>query len=258
MRVAYHALFLQDILPSDINVVFWSLGVEAKYYALVPFLLLPMLGVKSWRMLLILGLTAALMGPVLRWLIFVNSDVSDYETFWPVLRSPFYACLEPFALGFVVACLERRGALAISAKAGLALLPLAFACLLFVLGSQDLMKEIRIWDVTGQPFLLAVTFAVMIVAAINMTAIQTPFEPLFRAGARISYSLYLVHLPLIPISLISANKLDLGVFGFWLIYVGTSLAHAVIILAYIETPFLKSRWFPFFFTHRHAITNMIW
>ncbi|MEM6579357.1 MAG: hypothetical protein AAF678_12785, partial [Pseudomonadota bacterium] len=66
------------------------------------------------------------------------------------------------------------------------------------------------------------------------------FEPLFRYGARISYSLYHVHFPLIPVSLALARYLDLGTPGFWAIYLATSIFHAVAILAYVEMPFMKS------------------
>ena len=43
LRVLYHLAFLQDYLPSDINVVFWSLAVEEKFYLLAPFLVRPCL-----------------------------------------------------------------------------------------------------------------------------------------------------------------------------------------------------------------------
>ncbi len=39
-RVLYHLLFLQDYLPANINVVFWSLGVEEKFYLFAPLFLL--------------------------------------------------------------------------------------------------------------------------------------------------------------------------------------------------------------------------
>ena len=45
-RVGYHLLFMQDYLPSDIVVVFWSLGVEEKFYVLAPLLLM---GVRACR-----------------------------------------------------------------------------------------------------------------------------------------------------------------------------------------------------------------
>ena len=48
-RVFYHGLFLQDYFGADINVVFWSLGVEEKFYILVPLLILALLKIKSVR-----------------------------------------------------------------------------------------------------------------------------------------------------------------------------------------------------------------
>lgn len=42
-RLGYHAVFLQDYLPSDIVVVYWSLGVEEKFYLVAPFALMAVL-----------------------------------------------------------------------------------------------------------------------------------------------------------------------------------------------------------------------
>ena len=39
-RVAYHVAFLQDYLPANFVVAFWSLGVEEKFYLLMPFLMM--------------------------------------------------------------------------------------------------------------------------------------------------------------------------------------------------------------------------
>ena len=39
-RIAYHLLFLQDYLPSNLLATFWSLGVEEKFYLLSPLLLM--------------------------------------------------------------------------------------------------------------------------------------------------------------------------------------------------------------------------
>ncbi len=47
VRIGYHILFLQDYFPSDINIVFWSLGVEAKFYAIIPLLLLFVLSLRT-------------------------------------------------------------------------------------------------------------------------------------------------------------------------------------------------------------------
>jgi peptidoglycan/LPS O-acetylase OafA/YrhL len=240
-RVVYHLAFMQDVLPSDINVVFWSLGVEAKYYAVIPVFVLLASRVSRWPIILGFAFAAVLLGPALRWMIYASDEIQNYYVFWRTLRSPFFACLEPFALGFLVAVLEKRGVLCLSPKAASVLFMLSMVVLIFFLGSHVFLKEIGFWDATVQPFFLALIFAILIAAASQMKSIQTRYEPFFRYGARVSYSLYLVHFPLIPLSLVLANAYDLGAMGFWTLYIGISLIHAIIILCYIETPSMKPK-----------------
>ena len=57
----YHALFLQDYLPSNIVIAFWSLGVEEKSYIAAPFVLVPLLQLN--RHGLHYGIVAALILP---------------------------------------------------------------------------------------------------------------------------------------------------------------------------------------------------
>jgi peptidoglycan/LPS O-acetylase OafA/YrhL len=61
LRVIYHALFLQDYLPSNIVIAFWSLGVEEKFYIAAPFVLVPPLRLN--RRGLQYGIVAALILP---------------------------------------------------------------------------------------------------------------------------------------------------------------------------------------------------
>lgn len=240
-RVIYHLIFMQDVLPSDINVVFWSLGVEAKYYAVIPIIVLLVSRASNWPVILSIGLAVVLLGPVLRWMIYVNNDIEDYYVFWRTMRSPFYACLEPFALGFLVAILEHRGILRLKPKSAFRLFFLMIFALILFLGSHVFLEEISVWDATMQSFFLALIFATLVAAATQMKSIHTPFEPVFRYGARISYSLYLVHFPLIPFSFGLANAYDLGAMGFWIFYICISLVHAIVILSYIESSFMKSK-----------------
>ena len=240
-RVIYHLAFLQDVLPSDINVVFWSLGVEAKFYAVIPIFALLAIRAKRWQMVLAIGGAAVLLGPALRWALYAANETSDYYTFWRNFRSPFYACIEPFALGFLIAFFERKTMLRLPAKIATTLFCAGLIGLAAYLGSHVFLGTIGVWDATLQPTVLTLIFGALVVAAINMKDVQTGLAPAFHFGARISYALYLVHFPLIPLSISMANAYGLGVSGFWTIYIGLSVVHAVIILAYVEAPFMRSK-----------------
>lgn len=241
VRVVYHILFFQDYLPSDINVVFWSLGVEAKFYALVPLLVVLFVRLKSRLSILTVGLAIAAISPLIRGTSFVSLDTTEYITFWSHLRSPFYACLEPLMFGFLIAIFESRGYLRLSIRQGRYLFGASLAVLLFLLGQQELLAEISLWDATFQPFVLAFLFALLLVAAIAMNQVHLPLNAAFRFGARVSYSLYLVHFPLVPVSYMISENVRLGAVGFWLIYISMALVHAVLILSYIEFPFMRPK-----------------
>lgn len=50
LRIFCHLVSLQDYLPSNIVIAFWSLGVEEKFYIAAPFVLLPLLKLKDRRL----------------------------------------------------------------------------------------------------------------------------------------------------------------------------------------------------------------
>jgi peptidoglycan/LPS O-acetylase OafA/YrhL len=64
IRTAYHLLLLQDYLPPNIVVAFWSLGVEEKFYLLAPAIVAAALWPRRFgHRILVLGLFVA--APVL-------------------------------------------------------------------------------------------------------------------------------------------------------------------------------------------------
>jgi peptidoglycan/LPS O-acetylase OafA/YrhL len=95
-RVVYHLFFLHDYFGSDIVVAFWSLGVEEEFYLLAPFLLIPLLKMRSLGRVT-LALTALFLLPLLMrgWSYAQQPQITTYEHCFNALRSPAHLCSIP-------------------------------------------------------------------------------------------------------------------------------------------------------------------
>lgn len=242
LRTTYHLLLLQDYLPSNINIVFWSLGVEAKFYLLVPILIVLLTRIRSPALLIGCIAALVLVSPVLRSITYIeNGYPSDYLTYWPILRSPFHACLEPLLLGLAVALVEVRKGITLSPGKAKALLFLSLFAMLVWSASGDFMSEITFWDAAPQPALIAILFATAVLSAVGLAKVRLPAEPVFRVGSHLSYALYLVHFPLLPFSEVAAQRLGGSGLAFWAVYLGLSLAASLALHFLVEKPFLQRR-----------------
>jgi peptidoglycan/LPS O-acetylase OafA/YrhL len=239
-RTAYHLLFLQDYLPSDINVVFWSLGVEEKFYLLAPILVLLLARMTGWRLWTILVVLILLLPLFLRGgvLIAVGSEMS-YPEFWRTFRSPFHMAMEGLLIGVAIALAEKAGAIRRSRKCGLLVLPLGFIALGAWLGTHDFMARIGPEDVLLQPPLIALLAGVIVLGAVQLAGVAMPMQPPFTWLARLSYSLYLIHYPLIPMAMALAQPH--GSTAFWTWYLAASLGAALLLHFGVERPFLRLR-----------------
>jgi peptidoglycan/LPS O-acetylase OafA/YrhL len=236
-RVAYHLAFLQDYLPSDINVVFWSLGVEEKFYLAAPFLILALLRCRSARTQA-LGLLTLFAAPgAIRLAMYAGLPGElDYAGFWSDFRSPFHMSLEGFVVGVGIALAQTRGVLRPSPRAGALTMGGAALVLAGWLASHVFMARIGLFDVALQPPLVALACGGLVLGAVLLGGAPMP-EPARRpasVAAQLSYSLYLVHFPLIPLAL------ALGSAGgvFWATYLAISLAGALVLHGAVEKPFL--------------------
>ena len=231
-----HAIFLQDYSGSDINVVFWSLGVEEKFYLLAPLLVLVLSTAPVFARI---GFAALLLclAPLFRVIEFVSFEgVMSYDHFFRFLRSPFHMSMEGFIVGIVAALIlmKERPWLCQAAKGGMLLGGLI---LLVLLGSHNFYAEIAFHDAFTQPLVIALIFGLITLCAGALHKSELIFEPFFRINSRLSYSLYLVHLPLIPLAVaLSRNS---NSFAFWLFYIGFSYAGAITLHFLVEKPFLK-------------------
>jgi peptidoglycan/LPS O-acetylase OafA/YrhL len=203
LRVAYHMLFLQDYLPSNIVVVFWSLGVEEKFYLLAPLILAALLRWRRPQAQIAVAAAIVLLGPALRLATALrHPEIDAYLPFFQAFRTPFHACIDALMLGVLIALLQHhRAHLAWLARPALARLILwaALALLGWLLLEAPLTAEIGLFDKVLQPLLIALGAGGVLYGLVLSGRPAPILRGLsFLVLARLSYSLYLVHVPLIP------------------------------------------------------------
>jgi len=236
-RVSYHLLFLQDYLPSNINVAFWSLGVEEKFYLVAPVLVLALLRLRSFRLRALLLLALFSLPLVFRAALWYRSrEAIEYVEFFQFYRSPFHMALEGLVVGVMIAIAQSSGLVRLSRAGGLATLSVSTAVFVLWLASHDFMAEIGAVDVLVQPLLLALVAGGMTLGAVQLARTPMPLTSPIRGLSRLSYSLYLVHFPLIPLILHLVASRDAP--AFWVCYLVASFAAAFVLYAAIERPFL--------------------
>jgi peptidoglycan/LPS O-acetylase OafA/YrhL len=203
LRLGYHALFLQDYLPANIVVAFWSLGVEEKFYLLAPVILAAVAAMRRPERQLIAVAMIALMGPALRLVTaLVHPEVEHYELFFRTFRSPFHACIDALMIGVLCALIYRhreRLAWARNPRAVSLLLWFGIALSGWLLLATPLLGHINGFDKVVQPSLIALAAGVVLCGVVlRGRPIPALRGPLLLVLAKLSYCLYLVHLPLIP------------------------------------------------------------
>jgi len=105
-----------------------------------------------------------------------------------------------------------------------------------------MMSEITWWDKTLQPLVIASGFGGMAFGLLFGGGPGWIFRSAFLFFfARVSYTLYLVHFPLIPLSIKMATDIAPGesaFLAFFMIYVALSVVAALLLHYLVEKPFL--------------------
>lgn len=251
--VIWHVLFLQDYLPSDLIVAFWSLGVEEKFYILAPLLILA-IGQLRKSGLRLCALSLLALAPMICRAVTLSAiefDYDSYRAYFETFRSPFHLTFDGLLIGVI--CAE------IYAHQGLRFRMNRFAgrvlgagCLIIAahLLPFSLMANITVYDIILQPLMLSLGFGAILLA----TALMNPksgwaASRFSLVGARLSYSLYLVHMALIPAAMVPAllsGAEGLLLFAiFFASFMALSLIASLALHFAVEKPFLqlKSRLF---------------
>lgn len=251
LRLAYHMVFLQDYLPANLLVVFWSLGVEEKFYLAAPVVVALALATprRSLQYMVIVGF--ALLGPVGRAVTaLAQPEITSYDAFFPVFRSPFHLCLDPLFLGLLGSLIYRdrdRWAWAAKPPCQHLLFLCGIALIAGLVAFEPMMERIDLFDKTLQPFAIALGMMLILLAAALGGGPRRLLESrLLLYLSKLSYSLYLVHLAFLPLSLAVVVQLGVGEPATggvsWLlfvaVYAGISLTAALVLHFVVEKPFL--------------------
>ncbi len=251
VQVGYHLLFLQDYLPNSLAPVLWSLGVEEKFYLLAPLLMFGLVRTSSFRLKVVLLTGLALLPTLFRTLTTRGrTDLTDYEVFFPDLRSPFHLTFDGLILGVLAALLfhQRHRLPGLGRRAtGI------FVGGAVVFGAHlmlaPVLDDITRYDMTVQPFLISLGAAAMLLGlAMDGGPVRQLSGPQGLVVSRLSYAWYLVHVLWIPFCLALARDIvgsegsGLDVAAMFVpIYVVVTLAFAALLHFAVERPFLARR-----------------
>lgn len=245
-------LFLSDYYPSRLIVAFWSIGVEEKFYILIPFILaflsrLPTFRAKAWALL---GL--ALTPLALRSIVYAaNAPYPGYaESFW-MQRSPFHLAFDSLVTGTACA-LVYRAKDQISWVQNWPKVITLFICgslavSLLLFGSPLLEGKINAFHGTILFSVLAAGFGAVLLGSVLLSG--SPFLAVLRSRvlfffSKLSYVLYLSHMTVIePVRAAMAPLLS-GISPgsqyllFLPIYLVAAVAVSLALHYLIEKPFL--------------------
>jgi len=251
LRFAYHILFLQDYFPADINVVFWSLGVEEKFYLLAPLILFGTLGLRSFLLKYSIFITLFFCPLIFRvWTASFYPEVSNGNIFFQVFRSPFHMCFDGLVFGMISAFIYRdREAIPFFQNSHVAQI-LAWGGIilsLYLLAAESHLNHFDFLDKALLQTLVAIGMgSTLLGVLLGGGPIQLLRKSWLFFFSKISYSLYLVHLPLNPLTTILVGRLipmdefePMVQFFIYLPFYGTlSIIIALILHYVVEKPFL--------------------
>jgi len=225
LRVGYHLLFLQDYLPSNIVVAFWSLGVEEKFYIVAPFVL--MLAFRLRRragQVLVLG-ALALIPPMLRAMAAQSHpEVTTYEPFFRIFRSPFNMSFDGLVVGSLCALLYRDRERWLTSRRVAHAIFWAGAILALGLNVATIqLDQIGWFQEVPLQSLLAVGMGGILLGLVLGGGPLALFQGRWMlVVARLSYCLYLVHLTVLP----AAQRIS-----EWLVASSASMSLKLLVLA---------------------------
>lgn len=243
IRILLNLLFLEDYVRANLNGTFWSLGVEEKFYLLAPILLGAVFAVR--RLSARLAVLASVVLVVLIGRILAAAPIESFEQFLAEYRKPFHRCVDTLVIGIAAAVIcdhVKRCGVAVGRAADF-LAWGGFAAVFVFLGATELYEPISWWDMTGQATAIGLAFgATLLGCALGGGPQRSLSAPPLLMVARISYPLYLIHYPLVPLCWtivgVAQGEGAGNLWGFLAVFFIISFAVALALHFTVEKPFL--------------------
>jgi len=259
-------LFMQDFFGLTFLPLFWTLGVEEKFYLLAPLLVGPIyLKFKNKRKILLISLLVLLLAPMLvRVLYLLRFSLASVREHYGMFRfTEFHMRCDGLLMGLFCAFLYRyyRDTPCLShPQSAKILLGLGTVWTLLFLGCMPFGVPPDFMTMQWSGLLSVVGFGMLVLGAVLLPNEQSRWlgsHPLHFV-ARISYSLYITHfLWQAPLTLwglqqvgplfwpLEPGQTTLYFVCFMAIYMTVSIGAATLYFYTIEKPFLllKDRWF---------------
>jgi peptidoglycan/LPS O-acetylase OafA/YrhL len=246
-----HLLFLQDYLGSDLVPAFWSLGVEEKFYLLCPLVLVKLRRHPLLRRIHVLAALAIL--PVILRIasLYMNSEqLLNYDAFFWTVRSPFHLAMDGLWIGVICAFIYRSDFFAERDRRRM----LRSICNVSLVVIGGLMLTAAWFDdmlYLPSVFVLNVVSIAFGGVLLSVSCGETRISPLLRTRwlrklSVLSYSVYLLHLMLVPACLAILNSLvdsevatPLRLLAIFMpLFFALSLAAGALLHFTVEKPFL--------------------
>jgi peptidoglycan/LPS O-acetylase OafA/YrhL len=210
-----HGMFMQDYLGSDLVAAFWSLGVEEKFYLICPMVLywVRKLPTNSGVAILI---ALALLPAGLRILTVIDSEalLLNYQAFFWTVRSPFHLAMDGLWIGVICALIYHRDSYSLKGNNRFAriLCYMSLTMLVAVMFSIAWFDDLYFLPSAIVLNLISFCFgALLLSVCIGETPVNAVLRSMWlRILSVLSYSVYLVHMMLVPLALEVTSRVYSG------------------------------------------------
>lgn len=238
-----HFIFIQDYFGANILSPLWSLATEEKFYLLAPLMLFVLKRFSVGQVITSLLALMLIITIIKTAGVYGHEGKFSFNKFFLQYRAPFHYAMVSIGVGVVVAYMEQIKLPKWFPALGFVSIIAIVLILCFVdLYYPEQWHWIGVWH-----FITVILFGILMLTVIKQSGgpwVQILRGRFLRVIAVLSYSLYLSHMAILPWLYklhkywIRSEEAWVHSLTFFIMYIGLSLALALILHYLVEKPFL--------------------